>query len=91
MDTETYEVPSVFMLFLRLFEMPHMPRSLLDPSDVKREQEWQQEERKRHAELYSEVAQRKKTTNEQGIKLTVVLMASRRMLQAHSLLRHRTH
>ena len=74
-------VPSVFVLFLRLFELPpHMPQSPLDPPDVEREKEKEQEERKRDTELSAEVAQRKKNTSERGIKLTVVLMASRRML-----------
>ena len=76
-------IPSVFVLFLRLFELPpHVPRSPLDPPDLEREREREQEERKRDMELSAEVAQRKKTTNERGIKLTVVLMASRRMLGA---------
>jgi trafficking protein particle complex subunit 11 len=57
-----------------------MPRSPLDPPDLEREKEREQEERKRDTELSAEVAQRKKITNERGIKLTVVLMASRRML-----------
>jgi len=68
-------------LFLRLFELPpHMPQSPLDPPDVEREKEKEQEERRRDTELSAEVAQRKKNTSERGIKLTVVLMASRRML-----------
>jgi trafficking protein particle complex subunit 11 len=76
-------VPSVFVLFLRLFELPpHMPRSPLDPPDTEREKEREKEERQRDTELSAEVAQRKKATNERGIKLTVVLMASRRMLGA---------
>lgn len=74
-------VPSVFVMFMRIFEYPpHNPRSPLDAPDVDREQERDQEERKRDTELAAEVALRKKSTNERGIKLTVVLMASRRML-----------
>lgn len=74
-------IPSVFVMFLRLYESPvHNPRSPLDAPDFEREREREQEERRRDAELSAEVALRKKTTNERGIKLTVVLMATRRML-----------
>jgi hypothetical protein len=55
-------------------------RSPLDPPDPDHEREKAEEERRRDAELSAEVAARKKTTNERGIKLTVVLLASRRML-----------
>jgi hypothetical protein len=76
-------LPSVFVLFLRLFERP-LPssRSPLDIPDREREKEREQEERRRDAELSAEVASRKKGTSERGIKLTVVLMASRKMLGA---------
>ncbi|KAF5386217.1 hypothetical protein D9615_002311 [Tricholomella constricta] len=74
-------VPSVFVLFLRIFEFPPSNSgSPLDAPDSNRERERELEERKRDAELAAEVALRKKTTNERGIKLTVVLMATRRML-----------
>lgn len=74
-------VPSVFVLFLSLFEFPpHTPRSPLDAPDPDRERQREQEERRRDMELAAEIAQRKKTTNERGIKLTVVLLASRHML-----------
>lgn len=74
-------VPSVFVMFLRIFEYPpHTPKSPLDPPDPDRERERELEERKRDAELAADVALRKKSTNERNIKLTVVLMASRRML-----------
>lgn len=74
-------VPSVFVLFLRIYEYPlSTPHSPLDIPDSNREREKEQEERRRDAELAAEVALRKKSTNERGIKLTVVLMASRRML-----------
>ncbi|KAJ8480730.1 hypothetical protein ONZ45_g15551 [Pleurotus djamor] len=82
----TTMVPSVFVLFLRIHESPlNNPRSPLDAPDADREREREQEERRRDAELAAEVALRKKTTNERGIKLTVVLMASRRMLDDPSL------
>ena len=74
-------VPSVFVLFKRIFEYQRptggTPLDIPDP-DLDRERE--AEEKKRDNELSQEIAQRKKTTNERSIKLTVVLMASRRML-----------
>ncbi|TFK74712.1 hypothetical protein BDN72DRAFT_812681 [Pluteus cervinus] len=77
----TTMVPSVFVLFLRIFELPpHNPRSPLDQVDPDKERERLEEERRRDTELAAEVALRKRSTNERGIKLTVVLMASRRML-----------
>ncbi|KAF9228502.1 hypothetical protein BS17DRAFT_773840 [Gyrodon lividus] len=79
-------VPSVFVLFLRLFEVPYTtPRSPLDPPDAEHERERAEEERRKDTDLSSEIAHRKKTTNERGIKLTVVLMASRRILDDPSL------
>ncbi|EIN06785.1 hypothetical protein PUNSTDRAFT_115294 [Punctularia strigosozonata HHB-11173 SS5] len=79
-------VPSVFVLFTRLFELPpHIPQSPLEGVDPDRAREREQEERRRDAELSADIAQRKKTTNERGIKLTVVLIASRRMLDDASL------
>ncbi|KIY69509.1 hypothetical protein CYLTODRAFT_372663 [Cylindrobasidium torrendii FP15055 ss-10] len=66
-------VPSVFVLFLRIYE--HTTRGPLE-HDPEREQE----ERRRDAELAGYIAGRKRMTNEHGVKLTVVLLASRRML-----------
>ena len=66
-------MPSVFVVFMRIYESPP-----LQPGQDERERE--AEERKRDGELAAEIAQRKKTTNERNIKLTAVLMASRRML-----------
>ncbi|RDX49266.1 hypothetical protein OH76DRAFT_1483227 [Lentinus brumalis] len=68
-------VPSVFVVFMRIYESP----------TGKDEREREAEERKRDSELAAEIAQRKKSTNERSIKLTVVLMASRRMLDDPSL------
>ncbi|KAJ3501987.1 hypothetical protein NLJ89_g9091 [Agrocybe chaxingu] len=74
-------VPSVFVLFLRIYEHPaHAARNPLDLPDADREREREAEERRKDAELAADVAARKKITNERGIKLTVVLMATRRML-----------
>ncbi|CDO69602.1 hypothetical protein BN946_scf184875.g5 [Trametes cinnabarina] len=65
-------LPSVFVLFTRIYE------SLVKPGEDDRDRE--AEERRHDAELSAEIAHRKKSTSERGIKLTVVLMASRRML-----------
>ncbi|KZT21090.1 hypothetical protein NEOLEDRAFT_1244812 [Neolentinus lepideus HHB14362 ss-1] len=79
-------VPSVFVLFMRLFEYPpHTPKSPLDPPDADRDREQEQEERRKDTEVSAEIAQRKKSTTERGLKLTVVLMASRKMLDDPSL------
>lgn len=68
----------MFVVFNRLFELPSTtPRS---PLDTTYDPEREQEEKKRDAELAAEIAARKKTTSERGIKLTVVLIASRRLL-----------
>jgi trafficking protein particle complex subunit 11 len=71
-------VPAVFVLFTRLFEyVSQTPRSPLDPQyDPAREAE----ERQRDSVLAQEIAERKRSTSERNIKLTVVLIASRRML-----------
>ncbi|KAI0359646.1 hypothetical protein OH77DRAFT_1587090 [Trametes cingulata] len=66
-------VPSVFVMFMRIYESPPLQAG-------QDEREREAEEKRRDTELSAEIAQRKKTTNERGIKLTVVLMASRRML-----------
>ncbi|GAB1526652.1 hypothetical protein RhiTH_009824 [Rhizoctonia solani] len=67
-------VPSVFVLFMRLWEAP-APKSPLEPRT-----ENEEEEKQRDSELAMEIAARKRSTNERGIKLTVVLLASRRAL-----------
>ncbi|KAI8973973.1 Gryzun, putative trafficking through golgi-domain-containing protein [Trametes punicea] len=66
-------LPSVFVMFMRIYESPPA-----QPGQDEREREV--EEKRRDTELSAEIAHRKKSTNEYGIKLTVVLMASRRML-----------
>ena len=58
---------------MRIYESPP-----LQPGQEERERD--AEERKKDAELAAEIGQRKKSTNERNIKLTAVLMASRRML-----------
>ena len=78
-------VPSVFVLFKRIYEHQRPAASGTAPSpldvpDPDQDREREAEERRRDTELAQEIAQRKKVTNERAIKLTVVLMASRRML-----------
>lgn len=74
-------VPSVFVLFKRIYEYQRPSGGTpLDVPDPDHEREREAEERRRDTELAQEIAQRKKSTNERSIKLTVVLMASRRML-----------
>jgi hypothetical protein len=68
-------VPSVFVFFTRLWEAP-APKSPLEP----RLDAEAGEERQRDTELAMEIAARKRSTVERGIKLTVVLLASRRAL-----------
>ncbi|KAG8829043.1 hypothetical protein FRC17_007182 [Serendipita sp. 399] len=67
-------IPSVYVLFLKLWESPP-PLSPLEG----REQEME-EERKHDQELAAELSQRKRTLSERGIKLTAVLLASRKLL-----------
>lgn len=74
-------VPSVFVLFKRIYEYQRPSGGTpLDVPDPDHDREREAEERRRDTELAQEIAQRKKSTNERSIKLTVVLMASRRML-----------
>jgi trafficking protein particle complex subunit 11 len=81
MRKHTALVPSVFVLFLRIYESPpYVPASPLDPPPENADREREDEERRRDGELSAEIAARKKNTNERGIKLTVVLMASRKLL-----------
>lgn len=68
-------VPSVFVLFLQLSEAGS-PQSPLEGKD----ESAKEEERRKDAELAAEIGARKKVTGERGIKLTVVLLASRKML-----------
>ena len=76
----------MFVLFLHLYENPvplASARSPLEPESpevLKEREERDKEDRRHDSELAREIADRKKTTNERGMKLTVVLLASRRML-----------
>jgi hypothetical protein len=53
-----------------------MLRSPIEPPHPDREAE----ERRKDAEMSAEIALRKKSTGERGVKLTVVLLATRKML-----------
>ena len=75
-------VPSVFVLFKRIYESPRSANTPFDASEQERDRDREAEERRRDTELAVEIAQRKKSTNERSIKLTVVLMASRWLLGA---------
>lgn len=57
-----------------------MPRSPLDMPDPDLERQRLEEERRRDQELAQEIAARKRSTNERNVKLTVVLIASRKLL-----------
>ena len=74
-------IPSVFVVFLRIFEQPQAPRPPLDLPDTGWEKERELEERERDLELAAEITQQKKITAERGIKLIIVLMATRGMLR----------
>lgn len=70
---------------MRIFEHPQSysaPQSPLGAVDTPVTKEREAEERRRDTELSADIALRKKSTNERNVKLTVVLMASRRMLGA---------
>lgn len=67
-------VPSVFVLVLRLGEYNF---STTGPLDTVNKEE---EERQQDAELVREILDRKRSTLERGIKLAVVLLCSRRLL-----------
>lgn len=68
-------IPAVFVLFMRLFESS-TPMSPLEGKDDSAKEE----ERRHDAELATEIGVRKKSCTDRGIKLTVVLLASRKML-----------
>lgn len=63
-------VPSVFVLFLKLWE----PSTGHDDKEMEKQMD---------DDLVKEIAERKKRLADRGIKLTVVLMASRDMLGMH--------
>ncbi|KAI0343684.1 hypothetical protein BDW22DRAFT_1328221 [Trametopsis cervina] len=79
-------VPSVFVLFKRIYEYPRTgATSPLEAPDPEHDRDREVEEKRRDTELSAEIAHRKKATNERAIKLTVVLMASRKLLDDSTL------
>lgn len=62
-------VPSVFVLFLRLWESP-------DQAEDGSSEETRQKEKEMDDLLVKEIGERRRRLGERGIKLTVVLMAS---------------
>lgn len=67
-------VPAVFVLVLRLYEFPPGVGASVDP--IAREDH----ERAEDAQLVTEIIDRKRSTLERGIKLAVVLLCSRELL-----------
>ena len=67
-------VPSVFVLFLRLYESPiDADSKTLGPDGNRRQDE---KEREMDELLAREIGERRRKLGKRGIKLTVVLMAS---------------
>ncbi|KAF9809102.1 hypothetical protein IEO21_07571 [Rhodonia placenta] len=71
-------IPSVLVVFMRIYEYPQAERAPLETEEI--DQQRETEERRKDNELCAEIAQRKRVAAERGIKLTVVLLASRKML-----------
>lgn len=69
-------IPAVFVLVLRLGEFDYST-STAGPLDTTQKDD---AEREQDAELVSEILDRKRSTVERGIKLAVVLLCSRRLL-----------
>lgn len=73
----TEMVPSVFVMFLRLYESPDTERETDETRRVK--------EQEMDDGLVKEIGERRRRLGERGIKLTVVLMASAAALGEQSL------
>ncbi|TYJ56593.1 hypothetical protein B9479_002685 [Cryptococcus floricola] len=79
-------VPSVFVLFLRLYESPPPPTGLETIEETRsRESEDRQREKEMDELLIKEISDRRRRLVERGIKLTVVLMASSQTLDSPAL------
>ncbi|OWZ51735.1 hypothetical protein C351_03530 [Cryptococcus neoformans c8] len=80
-------IPSVFVLFLRLYESPirHMPSDETAEETQAREAEEKQKEKEMDDLLIKEIGDRRRKLGERGIKLTVVLMASSQTLDSPAL------
>ena len=71
-------VPSVFVLFLRLYESPPLVEGTEETTEEKaaRETRDRAKEQEMDEVLVREIGERRRRLGERGIKLTVVLMAS---------------
>lgn len=78
-------VPAVFLLALRLFEFIPPAETVAGPLDGNLAALREEQERKHDAELVKEIIERRRTTVERGIKLAVVLLCSRPLLDSSSL------
>lgn len=70
-------IPSVFVLTLKLWEPPQLPAQQFKPDEQHHDR---LECEKFDNELIYEIVERKKTTSERGIKLAVIILTSRYML-----------
>lgn len=78
-------VPSVFVLFLRLYETPPRGSSTSPLGGELLSESERQRERDADEALVREIAERRRRLGERGIKLTVVLMATAATLDADGL------
>jgi hypothetical protein len=69
-------VPSVFVLFLRLYDSPLPPDNETQAEREAREKQDKPREKEMDEALIKEIGDRRRRLGERGIKLTVVLMAS---------------
>lgn len=77
-------IPCIFILVLRLWEPPSLSHPLGN-GPAERPPAELEEERRQDAALAQEIIERKRTTSERGMKLAVIIMTSRRMLDDPSL------
>lgn len=78
-------VPAVFLLALRLFEFVPPPDAVAGPLEGTHLALREEQERQHDAELVREIVERRRTTVERGIKLAVVLLSSRTLLDSPTL------
>ncbi|KIR26900.1 hypothetical protein I309_04279 [Cryptococcus deuterogattii LA55] len=80
-------IPSVFVLFLRLYELPtrHTSPDETAEENQAREAEEKRKEMEMDDLLVKEIGDRRRRLGERGIKLTVVLMASSQTLDSPAL------
>ena len=83
MDPQAYHTrPFCIRALKRIYEHSPPASNLTGTEHADYDKERETQEKRRDTELAAEIAQRKKATNERSIKLTAVLMASRKMLGA---------